>query len=89
MELVSVVAVDFKSVFYLKIHQNNIFFIFKKLFFILVLKKQKKYFETKKLNFFIFLESTFEMKKKYSYKALFSEMQYFFSLNFFNQCLFF
>jgi len=37
-----VVAVDFKSFFYLEMNQNNIFFIFKKLFFILVLKKQKK-----------------------------------------------
>jgi hypothetical protein len=30
----SVVAVTFQSVFYLEMHQNNIFFIFKKLFLI-------------------------------------------------------
>jgi hypothetical protein len=30
----SVVAVAFQSVFYLEMHQNNIFFIFKKLFLI-------------------------------------------------------
>jgi len=43
----SVVAVVFQSFFCSKIHQNNIFFIFKKLFLILAyqndMKTQKKY----------------------------------------------
>jgi len=48
-----VVAVAFQSVFYLKMHQNNIFFILKKLFLISAhqddLKTQKIYqFDTKK-----------------------------------------
>jgi hypothetical protein len=52
----SVVAVAFQSVFYLEMHQNNIFFILKKLFLISAhqndLKTQKIYqFEAKKIFF--------------------------------------
>jgi len=43
----NVVAVAFQSAFYIEMHQNNIFFILKKLFFISVhlndLKTPKKY----------------------------------------------
>jgi hypothetical protein len=42
-----VVAVAFQSVFYLKMHQNNYFFIFKKLFLISVHQNDLK---TKKIN---------------------------------------
>ena len=55
------VAVAFQSVFYLEMHQNNIFFILKKLFLISAhqndLKTQKIYqFEAKK---FFFLKKLF------------------------------
>ena len=49
----SVVEVAFQSVFYLEMHQNNIFFIFLKLFLILVyqndFKTQKIYQFEKKI----------------------------------------
>jgi len=39
----SVVVVAFQNTFHVKIHQNNIFFIFKKLFLRLVYQNDSKY----------------------------------------------
>jgi len=50
----SVVAVAFQNTFHVKIHQNNIFFIFKKLFLRLVYQNDSKYI--KKLIFNNFLK---------------------------------
>jgi hypothetical protein len=64
----NIVAVAFQSAFYLEMHQNNIFFILKKLFLIsahqIYLKTLKIYqFEAKKKNS-KFFKCTFKMQKQ-------------------------
>jgi hypothetical protein len=72
----SVVAVAFQITFYLEIYQNNIFFIFKKLFLISThqndLKTQNIYqFEAKKkIKKLIFLKALLKRKNKQSFTKL-------------------
>jgi hypothetical protein len=68
----SVVAVVFQSVFYLKINQDNFFFIFKKLFLIsahqINLKIKKILISSKKnKKFSNFFKSAFEMQKQIAF----------------------
>jgi len=67
----SVVAVAFQSVFYLEMHQNNIFFLFLKNYFwyqrIKMIWKHQKYInlkQRKKIKKSIFFKSAFESQKQ-------------------------
>jgi len=70
----SVVTITFQNVFYLEMYQNNIFFIFLKLFLIsahqndLKTPKNIKLKQRKKLKILIFFKNIFKMQKQIGLK---------------------